>query len=304
MGVNTTLVSYNRSVEDLEKSLATGHASGGGIFTEQGILNYANQIADERAKLSKEDTGSSTQSTDQIAAAVKSLQGNISQPAPGQDQYSKALEGMMTGSFSPNDPSYKWRLGQGQQAVERSQAAKGLLGSGNVLTALTDYAQGSASQEYQAQFQRLLSASQNATSQYDSAITAFAKMAGVDLGQQQQNLAVKSEADQYNLGLGNLGVAQGSLGLKQSEFGYQKALQSGKDQAAADALASYNSKLTPDASTAPAAQDNGLYSVYTTANASNPSSGYTNGGDFMGYPSGSGAWSSSSGGSGTFGGEA
>lgn len=54
-----------------------------------------------------------------------------------------------------NTAAYKFRLGQGQQALERSMGAKGLLGSGNRLTELTKYGQDMASQEYGAQFSRL-----------------------------------------------------------------------------------------------------------------------------------------------------
>jgi hypothetical protein len=46
------------------------------------------------------------------------------------------------------DPGYAFRLQQGQQAIERSAAARGGLGSGRMAKDLTDYAQGAASQEY------------------------------------------------------------------------------------------------------------------------------------------------------------
>lgn len=46
-----------------------------------------------------------------------------------------------------NDPSYQFRLGQGEQAINRSAAAKGMLGSGNVLAELAKYGQGMASEE-------------------------------------------------------------------------------------------------------------------------------------------------------------
>jgi hypothetical protein len=62
--------------------------------------------------------------------------------------------------FDSSDPSYQFRFDQGQQAVQRSGAAKGLQGSGNILMALQDYGQGAASQEYQAQFNRLSSLAQ------------------------------------------------------------------------------------------------------------------------------------------------
>jgi hypothetical protein len=75
--------------------------------------------------------------------------------ASQRGQYQESLQRLMTGAFSPSDPSYGWRFGQGQQAIERSLGAHGLLNSGNRLTALTDYGQGQASTEYANQFSRL-----------------------------------------------------------------------------------------------------------------------------------------------------
>lgn len=46
------------------------------------------------------------------------------------------------------DPSYQFRLEQGQKALERSAAARGGLFSGRAAKDITDYSQGMASQEY------------------------------------------------------------------------------------------------------------------------------------------------------------
>jgi hypothetical protein len=63
--------------------------------------------------------------------------------------------------FSEDDPSYQWRLQQGQQALERSAAGRGGLQSGATLKALTNYSQGAASQEYQAAFKRFMEQQQH-----------------------------------------------------------------------------------------------------------------------------------------------
>lgn len=52
-------------------------------------------------------------------------------------------------------PDYNFRLQQGEQAIERSQAAKGLLTSGSTLKAANNYAQDTASSEYGSWFNRL-----------------------------------------------------------------------------------------------------------------------------------------------------
>lgn len=51
--------------------------------------------------------------------------------------------------------AYKFRVGQGQEALQRSLGARGMLNSGNRLTELTKYGQDMASQEYDNQFSRL-----------------------------------------------------------------------------------------------------------------------------------------------------
>lgn len=51
--------------------------------------------------------------------------------------------------------AYKFRVGQGQEALNRNLAAKGLLNSGNRLMELTKYGQDMGSQEYDNQIGRL-----------------------------------------------------------------------------------------------------------------------------------------------------
>lgn len=70
--------------------------------------------------------------------------------------YQTRLQGLLNDpSNIQNDPSYQFRLQQGNQAINRSAAAKGMLGSGNVLAELAKYGQGMASEEYGNQFNRL-----------------------------------------------------------------------------------------------------------------------------------------------------
>ena len=45
-------------------------------------------------------------------------------------------------------PGYQFAVDQGQQAIERSAAKRGMLNSGNVLAELSKYGQGMANQEY------------------------------------------------------------------------------------------------------------------------------------------------------------
>jgi hypothetical protein len=169
--------------------------------------------------------------------AASQLSGQMGQTSPS-DIYTSKLAQMVNGQFTPDDPSYQWRFDQGQKAAERSLAAKGLLNSGNAAIELQQYGQGAASQEYGAQFDRLLKGLQGTESAYDAQMQRLMKLAGVDLdptagGQlavQAQNAntnaagvgvqGAKVAAD-YDLGmrelllkqyLGQLSATTGSLG--------------------------------------------------------------------------------------------
>lgn len=123
------------------------------------------------------------------AATTDALRASRNVSDPGKSIYDTRLNQMLTQGFTPDDPSYQWRMNQGMENLSRSSAARGMLGSGNVLAELTDYAQGAASQEYGAQFNRLLGASQNATQQYTAAYDTLGRMLGQQQGQQQLGLA-------------------------------------------------------------------------------------------------------------------
>lgn len=55
-----------------------------------------------------------------------------------------------------NNPAYQFRVNQGQQAITRNAAANRMLGSGNFATALQDYGQQAATQEYDNALSRYL----------------------------------------------------------------------------------------------------------------------------------------------------
>lgn len=61
-----------------------------------------------------------------------------------------------TGEDLYNDPSYQFRLQQGQKAIDRQGAASGRFLSGAQLQASSNYNQGAASQEFQNAYQRAL----------------------------------------------------------------------------------------------------------------------------------------------------
>lgn len=115
--------------------------------------------------------------------------------ASQRGQYQALLQQLMTGKdsagkaapFSSSDPSYAFRFQQGEQAIDRSLGAKGLLNSGQRLTALNDYGQGMASTEYANEFSRL---SQLAGANVGSPAAAAQIMAGTQQANQQSVTAL------------------------------------------------------------------------------------------------------------------
>lgn len=97
------------------------------------------------------------------------------------NMYRDKLQQLSTGKFGAGDPSYDWRFQQGQQAVERSLASKGLLNSGNAAIELQQYGQGAASQEYAAEFQRTMQGLSSVSEQYNSQFSRLSQMAGINL---------------------------------------------------------------------------------------------------------------------------
>ena len=98
------------------------------------------------------------QSTNQASSGVNFL--NSIQPYLDENsqpnEYESSLKSLMENPDSIKDTgAYKFSFDQGKEAVERSAAAKGMLGSGNVLAELTQFGNGLASQQYNNEANRL-----------------------------------------------------------------------------------------------------------------------------------------------------
>jgi hypothetical protein len=83
--------------------------------------------------------------------------------------------------FSENDPSYQFRLQEGNRATDRAVAARGGLASGNRALALANYAQGAASQEYAAEFGRALQTYQTNSANQINRLNAYKGLADYGL---------------------------------------------------------------------------------------------------------------------------
>jgi len=139
------------------------------------------------------------------------------------------------------DPSYQFRLQQGQQALENSASAKGLLRTGGTMKDLIDYGQNAASQEYGNAYNRQFGAYQadvqNQQAAYDRQLQGAE--ASYDRNYQanltQNELAYNRASSEYdrNAQLGaqawdrnfNAGMAQNEQAYNRSATEYDRNVQ-------------------------------------------------------------------------------
>lgn len=124
--------------------------------------------------------------------------------------YTQTLQNLMTNPQAAlqADPGYQFRVQQGQQALDRSAAARGLLGSGQAAIEAEQYGQGLASQQYQQALQNAMSAS-GLTNQQNMGLANM--MLGGQGQQFSQNAGLQGQL--YNMLMGS------------SQFGQQQQAQ-------------------------------------------------------------------------------
>lgn len=110
-----------------------------------------------------------------------------------------ASKGLAGGKFDTNNPAYQFQLKQGQQQLDRSNAARGMGYSGAQMKAAQDYGQGMASQQYDKEYNR-------ATSEFGD---YYNRLAGLAQGGQQAVSTLGSQGSNYASGASN---TLGSLG--------------------------------------------------------------------------------------------
>jgi hypothetical protein len=113
----------------------------------QQVAEYRHEYDQNRADLAPwRDTGASALSK------LAGMYGVGAAPTNGEGTDNPTADAY--GGFFTS-PGYKFRLDQGNQAVQRSAAARGILGSGATMKAIDRYSQGLASSEYGAFSDRL-----------------------------------------------------------------------------------------------------------------------------------------------------
>lgn len=230
--------------------IGAGATAAVGVYSANKSANAQEDATDAATKLAKETSG------DQVALQREMFNKNVELQQPAIDAGNTSRNRLMqllglsaggadNGSLMRDfsmadfqaDPGYQFRQDQGQQALERSAAARGGLMSGAALKDTARFSQGLASQEYQSAFDRfstnragkmnpllsLAGSAQTASGALGAAGQNFANSAGNALGQ------YAATAGQNMTGAGNarasgyMGAANAiSSGIGQAYNGYQQ----------------------------------------------------------------------------------
>jgi hypothetical protein len=125
----------------------SGAASSGAAGTEAGAANTANAYQYNEFEQEQANEQPWLQSGEANLATL-----NADMPS---------LTANFTDADFQQSPGYQFQLQQGEQAMQRSAAAKGLLNSVGTQQNLNNYAQGTANQDYQQALQNYMSQNQN-----------------------------------------------------------------------------------------------------------------------------------------------
>lgn len=152
--------------------------------------------------------------------------------APGPFEYQPFDPGAQF-SFDPkavlDDPSYKFRLGEGEQALQQSAAAGGLLRSGGTLKDILKYGQNFASNEVQNVFGRDLNTYQ---SNLGNKFNAWQANRGNALGNYMTNYDIGKDVNDVNYGRSldafNTGLTSAQAAYNPQLLGWQTDVSQGR----------------------------------------------------------------------------
>lgn len=125
--------------------LGSGMAANKAAKAQVGAANEANRLQRDMFTATRQDNMPWMQAGQGGLNALMQLYGMQSD---GNGGFTKSTDPQAAMRMLQQDPSYQFRLQQGQGALENSAAARGGLMSGNMLRALSDYGQNTASMEF------------------------------------------------------------------------------------------------------------------------------------------------------------
>lgn len=183
----------------------TGKASKN-IFDDGTIYEWS--LSGDALEQAKQKTASERAYSDYYSGQLR--EGNITGET---NPYGKQLKALLMNPAKEmgKNPFFKWQLQQGEDAVNRAAAANGQLGSGNRMTALSDYAQKQTGNQFFTLAELYKSLKQQSAENYKS-------MYGLD----NQKYGVDAQS----------ATAANQLGLEKDKFGWQQELVTNADSLA------------------------------------------------------------------------
>lgn len=130
-----------------------------------------------------------------------------------------------TGAFQAG-PGYQFAMDQGTQAALRGASAGGMLNSGNTLTALTQFGQGLANQEYGSWLDRLSGMSSQGLSAAGGQASGYGGLADLYQTGTNNRLGLESSVTQGLMGVNNQ-IAQAKEAQNSAKGGFLKGLIGG-----------------------------------------------------------------------------
>ena len=164
----------------------------------------AQSISDKQLELYKQIYADQQKQQAPYLAQGQSAIGRLGSLMGGTDPFKDYLSkaGLSGGQFNRNNPQYQFLQKQGQQALDRSAAARGMGYSGAQMKAAQQFGQGLASQQYDKEYDR---ASQEFGNYYN-------RLAALAQGGQQAAQTSSQLGSQYGQNVGSsLGTLGGSL---------------------------------------------------------------------------------------------
>jgi len=176
----------------------------------------AQDISDKQLELYKQIYADQQKQQAPYLAQGQSAIGRLGSLMGGSDPFKNYLSkaGLSGGQFNTNNPQYQFLQKQGQQALDRSAAARGMGYSGAQMKAAQQFGQGLASQQYDKEYDR---ASQEFGNYYNH-------LAALAQGGQQAVQTSSQLGSQYGQNVGSsLGTLGGSLQNNLGQAGNARA---------------------------------------------------------------------------------
>ena len=169
-------LTYDQLREQLAPQFTTTTTTPGGGIDWNSLRNHPDYWVYAQHGTVTGSFGNAMRQAQQAAATTvdeaglsAAIQDRLNQQQQAQQQrQEQANQPVDVSAVLSQDPGYQFRLQQGQQALERQQAARGTLLSGRAMKDAANYNQGMASQEYGNAWNRLANIAgigQNATSE-------------------------------------------------------------------------------------------------------------------------------------------